>query len=133
MAVVSYLLDTDVLIDWLRGQTWTELLIWSSSGRPYCSSVTRKELLSRPNLPYRERQSIERLLRHVRVLNVDSVIAAAASELLQKYATHSLLVNDALIAATAWVKSLPLLTRNQKHYDFITEIDLLNPLSFELP
>ncbi|HOT90459.1 MAG TPA: PIN domain-containing protein [Anaerolineae bacterium] len=84
-------------------------------------------------MSYRERQSIERLLRHVRVLNVDSVIAAAASELLQKYATHSLLVNDALIAATAWVKSLPLLTRNQKHYDFITEIDLLNPLSFELP
>jgi predicted nucleic acid-binding protein len=53
---------------------------------------------------------------------VDSTIAAAASELLQKYKRYPLYVDDALVAATAWVKHLPLLTWNRKHYEFITEI-----------
>ena len=70
--------------------------------------------------------AILRLLRVVRVLNVDPVIAAAASELLQKYTNEPLRVNDALIAATAWTKKLPLLTRNRKHYEFIMEIELAN-------
>ena len=64
----------------------------------------------------------------MRVLNVDPVIAAAASELLQEYPNDPLRVNDALIAATAWTKKLPLLTRNRKHYEFITEIELANLL-----
>lgn len=90
----------------------------------YCSVVTRKELLGKPGLTSTERERIVRLLRVVRVLNVDSVIAAAASELLQKCVSHPLRVNDALIAATAWTKGLPLLTRNRKHYEFIVEIVL---------
>jgi predicted nucleic acid-binding protein len=122
---VSYLLDTDILIDWLKGMTWAKDLIWSGEHRLYCSSVARKELLGKLGLKDSERQRILYLLRHLRVLNVDSVIAAAASELLQKYAdTYPLDVNDALVAATAWVKHLPLLTRNRKHYDFIEEVEL---------
>ncbi len=124
MARLSYLVDTDILIDWLKGQTWARELVWSANARLYCSSVTRKELLSKSNLKASERQRILHLTRHIRVLNVDPVIAAAASELLQKYSQHPLQVNDALVAATAWVKQLPLLTRNRKHYEFIEEIEL---------
>ena len=124
MARLSYLVDTDILIDWLKGRAWAKELIWSGDARLYCSSVTRKELLSKPDLKDSERQRILRLTRHIRVLNVDPVIAAAASELLQKYSRHPLQVNDALVAATAWVKQLPLLTRNRKHYEFIEEIEL---------
>ncbi len=71
-----------------------------------------------------ERQKIRRLLKTLRVIHVDSTIATAAAELMQKYKHQSLQVDDALIAATAWVKRLPLLTRNRKHYDFIEEIQL---------
>ena len=60
----------------------------------------------------------------MRVLNVDSVIASAASDLLAKYSHRSLGTNDALIATTAQVKRLPLLTRNRKHFEFIEEIAL---------
>jgi predicted nucleic acid-binding protein len=124
MVSASCLLDTDILIDWLQGRSWTKEVISSRSVPLYCSAVTRKELLSKPGISSAERERILRLLHVVRVINVDSVIAAAASELLMKYPNAPLRVNDALIAATAWVKRLPLLTRNRKHYEFIAEITL---------
>lgn len=126
MASVSYLVDTDILIDWLKGLPWAKRLVWSGDSSVYCSSVTRKELFSKPGLSDSERKRIVRLLHHIRVLEVDAVIAAAASELLQKYAHTPLQVHDALVAATAWTKHLPLLTRNDKHYAFIEEIELVS-------
>lgn len=126
MASVSYLVDTDILIDWLRGLPWAKRLVWSGESRLYCSSVTRKELLGKPGLSDNERKRIVRLLRHIRVLEVDAVIAAAASELLQTYPQSPLHLSDALIAATAWTKHLPLLTRNDRHYVFIKEIELVS-------
>jgi len=121
---VSYLLDTDVLIDWLQGREWAKRLILDDDVRLYCSSVSRKELLSGRSLSEAERQKVLRLLQIVRVLQVDPVIAAAASELLQRYPDAPLRIADALVAATAWTKKLPLITRNQKHYRFIDEITL---------
>lgn len=126
MATVNYLVDTDILIDWLKGLPWAKRFVWSGKSRLYCSSVTRKELLSKPGLSDSERKRIVRLLRHIRVLEVDAVIAAAASELLQKYPHTPFQTPDALIAATAWVKHLPFLTRNEKHYAFIEEIELVS-------
>ncbi len=124
MASLNYLLDTDILIDWLHGRSWAKDVVSTRSTRLYCSAVTRKELLDKSGISSAERERVLRLLRAVRVITVDSVIAAAASELLQKYPARSLRVDDALIAATAWVKNLPLLTRNRKHYEFIVEIEL---------
>ena len=124
MERVSYLVDTDVLIDWLQGQPWAKVLLQTEGVRFYCSSITRKELFDKPGLSNSERRQIRRLLQVVRVLTVDAVVASAASELLQKYSDQPLRVPDALIAATAWKKNLPLITRNRKHYLFIDEITL---------
>jgi len=81
-------------------------------------------LLGKPGLSDNERRRILGLLRRVRVLTLNQDIVAAASELLAKYGGSPLAVNDALIAATAQVKKLPLITRNRKHYEFIEEIEL---------
>ena len=124
MERVSYLVDTDVLIDWLQGQQWAKVLLQTEGVRFYCSSITRKELFDKPGLSNSERRQIRRLLQVVRVLTVDAVVASAASELLQKYSDQPLRIPDALIAATAWKKNLPLITRNRKHYLFINEIAL---------
>ena len=111
MVGASCLLDTDVLIDWLQGRSWTKEFI-SSRSVPFVllgGHTQRTPEQAR----YQQRRTTERilrLLRVVRVINADSVIAAAASELLVKYPNDPLHVNDALIAATAWVKRLPLLT-----------------------
>jgi predicted nucleic acid-binding protein len=89
--------------------------------------TAKKELLAKPGLSATERRRIQMLLQHHRLIPVDGRIAERFSSLLAKYATHGLRKADALVAATAWSRSLPLLTRNIRHYRFISEITLLNP------
>ena len=58
------------------------------------------------------------------MLLVDNAIAEKYWLLLEKYKSRGLRQADAIIAATAWQKQLSLLTRNQKHFNLIDEIDL---------
>ena len=54
----------------------------------------------------------------------DIDISLKYSELLAKYHDNRLQPPDAIIAATAWSKKLPLLTRNRRHFSYIEEIKL---------
>jgi predicted nucleic acid-binding protein len=56
-----------------------------------------------------------------------AIIALKASELGVKYVNSPLHKSDSLIAATAWVKGLILVTRNRRHFEFIDEIRILTP------
>jgi predicted nucleic acid-binding protein len=64
------------------------------------------------------------LLGRLRIIPVDAGIAEKYWLLLKKYQSQGLRQADAIVAATAWQKNLPLLTRNQKHFRFISEIEL---------
>jgi predicted nucleic acid-binding protein len=55
---------------------------------------------------------------------IDSDISIKYSDLLAKYHERGLQPPDAIIAATAWSKKLPLLTRNRRHFSYIEEIKL---------
>jgi predicted nucleic acid-binding protein len=80
--------------------------------------------LTKPGLRKAERQQIETLLGRFRIISVDDSIAEKYWLLLKKYESQGLCQADAIIAATAWQKNFPLLTRNQKHFRFISEIEL---------
>lgn len=123
----SFLVDTDVFIDYLNGLQGTRKILDSPGYRIYYAAVTRKELLGKPGLSTTERQRIQHLLLTHRLIPIDDAIAECFSRLLAKYADHGLRKADALVAATAWCRKLPLLTRNTRHYRFIEEIELLNP------
>ena len=43
---MNYLIDTDILIDWLRGKKSTASFFRETKGVFYYSSITKKELLS---------------------------------------------------------------------------------------
>ena len=119
----NLLLDTDILIDWVNGMPWTRDLFRLNTDF-YFSSISYKELLSKPGLSDSERKTLISLFRRLRWLPLNAAIASRASELLSRYKSRGLRKNDALIAATAWAKGLTLFTRNRKHFEFIREISL---------
>lgn len=124
MAGNALLIDTDVFIDYIKGIRAACALLDSAQFDLYYSSWTRKELLAKPGLRDSERREVEELLARSRMVVVDDAIAEKYWQLLKKYEARGLRQADAVIAATAWQRSLPLLTRNQKHFRFITEIKL---------
>jgi len=124
VAANAFLIDTDIFIDYLKGIQPACALLDSPQFDTYYSSWTRKELLAKPGLRESERQEIVTLLGRFRMIPVDDAVAEKYWKLLKKYESQGLRQADAIVAATAWQKSLPLLTRNQKHLRFISEIEL---------
>ena len=124
MAANAFLIDTDIFIDYIKGIHPACALLDSPQFDIYYSSWTRKELLAKPGLRESERQEIVVLLGRFRMIPVDDAVAEKYWKLLKKYESQGLRQADAIVAATASQKSLPLLTRNQKHFRFISEIEL---------
>jgi len=64
------------------------------------------------------------LLSKIKVLRIDDDISKKYLSLVKKYGEKPDALVDYIIAATAWSKRLPLLTRNKKHFAYIQEITL---------
>ena len=124
MARIKLLIDTDIFIDYLKGMSPAKAVFRSRDIDIYCSILTKKELLSKPGLKDSERKKIISILRDLKIISIDPDISLKYSDLLAKYHDNGLQPPDAIIAATAWSKKLPLLTRNRRHFSYIEEIKL---------
>jgi predicted nucleic acid-binding protein len=124
MAIIKLLIDTDIFIDCLKGVRAARELFRTGNIDLYCSILTKKELLSKPGLTSSERKKILELLSKIEILRIDTDISSKFSILLTKYGGKPNVIVDYLVAATAWSKQLPLLTRNRKHFIQIQEIKL---------
>ena len=119
---MSYLLDTCILIDLLRGQQVAEAGIASLSVRPSVCAVSVMELTAGARSQRAETQ-IDRLLNVYRWVGVDSAIFKTAGSYLRNYrAGHGLDIADALIAATAEHHGLKLVTLNVKHFPMFPKL-----------
>jgi predicted nucleic acid-binding protein len=73
-----------------------------------------------------ELEILENFLSRFRVLALNEQTSNIAVNLMRDFRlSHGLLVADALIAATAISLRLPLLTKNQRDYRFISDLELL--------
>jgi len=113
VAKVKLLIDTDIFIDYLN-IGFLRTIFQDKDFEIYYSVVTKKELLSKPGMKESERQTILFTLKRYRIIPLDDRIVGKYSDLRHRY--PSLEKEDALIAATALIRKLPLLTRNLKHY-----------------
>ena len=113
---IEPLIDTDVWIDFLRGQTQAIQFISALPDRVFISAVSVAEL----HVGVREgaeRQALDELLSTLEVLDLNTSIAAKGGLLRRDYGrSHGVGLNDALIAATAQEHGLQLCTLNFKHY-----------------
>jgi predicted nucleic acid-binding protein len=113
MAKIKLLIDTDIFIDYFNHGFFEEILE-NKEFTIYYSVITKKELLAKQGLKDSEKQAILYVLRKYKIINITDDIAYRYSVLLNEYSEMT--KEDALIAATALHKRLPLLTRNWKHY-----------------
>ncbi len=124
----SFILDSDVLIDHLRGYQAAIDLIDSLllDGAEVCFSViSEAEIWS--NVRPGEEDRIIALFNGLSRLNLDGVTARKAGEYRSTYLhSHRLALPDALIAATSFVQRMVLLTRNARHYP-MTDIQIRVP------
>jgi predicted nucleic acid-binding protein len=124
MAKIKLLVDTDVIIDYLKGVKPARDLFKAKNIDIYCSVLSKKELLSKVGLSDSERKRIIRLMSRLKVLKIDNDINQKYMLLINRYGEKHSSIADYLIAATAWAKNLPLLTRNIRHFKRIKEIKL---------
>ncbi len=120
------LIDTDILIDVSRDiQIAIDRLKLEEETSELCITlITKMELIvgCRNKI---ELQKLQKFLQPFTLLPVTEEISYKAVELMTTYRlSHGLLISDALIGATAIINNIPLLTKNQRDYRFISEIDL---------
>ncbi len=135
------LLDTDILIDLLRGKKEARDFLYSlpADSLNYCSAVTVAEIHS--GMREAERQVTTELIESLVVLPVTKDIAETAGRFMREHRrvavskqpmragrgikpgaannqsdTFEPELDDCLIAATAAVEGLQLATRNRRHY-----------------
>ena len=124
--MTDMLVDTDILIDVARGldEAVAHLQAWEADREIGISAITYMELLVGCRNK-REQRAVERFVERFEVIPVSALITEQAIELLRRYRlSHGLLIADALIAATAITKGLPLVSKNQRDYRFIEELTL---------
>ncbi|MBM4138445.1 MAG: type II toxin-antitoxin system VapC family toxin [Nitrospira sp.] len=121
MGKIPILLDTDIFIDYFNTGRF-HALFDPSRFTLYYSIITKKELLAKPGLRDNERVSIWDELRRCHLIPLTDTIAARYSELRRKH--PSLEKGNVLIAATARLKQLPLMTRNKRHFRMIAGLTL---------
>jgi predicted nucleic acid-binding protein len=115
------LLDSDVLIDYLRGLSAARNY-FKSVDAAAISAVSVTELVSGARNEDEE-AAMNALFSTMHVVGVDESIAREAGRLRRQFLrSHNVETADALIAATSILHRLQLVTLNRRHYPMLADI-----------
>lgn len=121
------IVDTDVLIDASRGvsEAISCLQQIEEQSSLAISVITQMELFIGCR-DKTELRTVEDFLLRFHIIKLNEQISDVAVDLLRHYRlSHGLLIADALIAATALYLVEPFVSKNQRDYRFITNLNLL--------
>jgi predicted nucleic acid-binding protein len=115
----KYLYDTDVIIDYMKGEEKAKHLLEGAEGKQCLSVITVSELYAGVR-NMRDKGAVQGLSEYFEVIDINRDIATRAGLWKKDYhKSHNVLLPDALIAATAYQHGLELKTLNVKHYPMI--------------
>ena len=123
MQNARYLVDTDVIINYLKGKSKSKDFLFriiDGKAAGFFSVITEAELMSGAR---DDKDDIYDVLDVMEAVEINRDIAVSAGRLRRKYAAYSAKLPDALIAATAYEKDLILITANEKHFSVFEEIE----------
>ena len=121
------IIDTDVIIWYLRGAEAAKKVI--EENIPFSISVvTYMELMQGMNNKEETRIFQKQIQKwNIDIIQINKEISSRAMFYVQEYAlSHSMMLADALIAATVVQTGETLLTANTRHYKFIPMIECKN-------
>jgi len=123
--VIKIVLDTDVLIDVLRGREAARSFLEDIADRfvPCCSVISVAEI--HVGMRPEEEAATKAFLDSLVILPVTQEIAETAGRFKKRSTSRRLELADCLIAATAFVEAATLATGNIKDYP-MEEITVLN-------
>jgi len=119
------IIDTDVLIWYLRGNTHAKKIIFDNI--PFKISVITYLELIQGLQNKKDLGILQKQLKKwgVEIIPINETISTYAMYLVENYnLSHSLELTDAMIAATVLERNETLLTANDKHYKFILNIQI---------
>jgi predicted nucleic acid-binding protein len=126
---VSCLVDTDILIDFLRKRIYAKKLLesWAESGLLAISALSHLEIYQ--GIKTGEEKATSAFLNGLTSVAVDITIAQHAGTMLAQLRSKGITIGvvDAVIAATALQCKVPLLTNNIDHYPF-TSLEVIRGL-----
>jgi predicted nucleic acid-binding protein len=128
MKTDNYLLDTNVVIDYLENKLpSTAVAFLDKLNYPKISIVTKIELLIFPDSTIKQQELILEYIGYCNVISFDEDVAVKIIELKRKYKVRDF---DSIIAATALVYNFPLVT-NDKGFSNIKDLKIINPYTFD--
>lgn len=121
------LVDTDILIDISRNDLRAIKKVEDIKNRATVSiSVITKLELIRGCRNKIELTGLEDFIERFEIRHINEAVSAKTEELFKLYRlSHGVQIPDMLIAATALVHQIPLLSKNQKDFNFIDGLHLI--------
>jgi predicted nucleic acid-binding protein len=113
--MVSCLVDTNIIIDLLRG--YPLALTWlASQSQPAVCRVVYIEVIQGAEDKRKQQDALRLLKRFAMVEHTQADFIWATRQVIRHSLAHRVDVTDALIAAPAYRLNLPFYTRNDKHF-----------------
>ena len=120
----KYLIDTNAAIDYLDNKLPQVANNLIDSIESLISVITRMELLAWSGATRQQTTVLEEFINYSMVYPLDEAVILKAIEIRKTYKTK---LPDAIIAATALVYSLALVTRNTTDFKNIYTLQVLDP------
>ncbi|MBI2638917.1 type II toxin-antitoxin system VapC family toxin [Candidatus Peregrinibacteria bacterium] len=121
-----YLLDSNILIYYLEGRKEVrDFVKMQKSSRASIPVISVTELLAKADLTKKQLTFLQSFLDNFSIVSFDM---RAAQEAARFKRTYKLLFPDAVLAGTAHLLKLPLVTRD-KHFAKIRELKIIDPFS----
>ncbi len=125
---ITHLWDTNVAIYYLQQQFPPNAEVFIDSviqeSTPAISAITEIELLSWKSATTKDIVTLQNFISDSWIFELDQPVKAMAAEIRRK---HAIKLADAVIAATALVFDLKLLTRNIEDFNKIDKLEIINP------
>ncbi len=120
----EYLIDTNAVIDYLDNKLPDKAGELMDGIDSRISVITRMELLSWPGASQEQTLILNEFINASEVFALEEPVIVKAVDIRKTFKTK---LPDAIIAATAIVNNLSLITRNTKDFEQIQELEVIDP------